>query len=92
MHAMQTRPITVDVPVEVLLSTHLNAEQFARELRETLAFELFAEGRLSGGKAAQLAGLSRVVFLIKAGERGIDWLAYGQDELRRELTDHASHL
>ena len=77
--------IRVDVPTEILLSAHLNGEQFAQELRETLAFKLFANGQLSGGLAAKLAGLPRVTFLLKAGEQGIEWLQYSDDELRREL-------
>ncbi len=79
--------ISFQIPTDILLSSNLSAEQIAKEMRETLAFKLFAEGRLSGGKAAKLAGMDRVAFLLKAGQMGIDWLPYSDDELRRELSE-----
>ncbi len=82
-----TQAVTVHVPVDVLLSAHFSSEQIAQELREALAFKLFAEGRLSGGLAAKLAGMPRVLFLLKAGEHGIEWLPFTNDELRRELAE-----
>jgi predicted HTH domain antitoxin len=80
-----TCQILLDLPVDVLISSNLNEDQLAQELRETLALKLFAEGRLSGGKAAKLAGMSRAAFLFKAGQQGIDWLPYSKAEVRREL-------
>jgi predicted HTH domain antitoxin len=60
----------------------------AEETRTLPAFHLFASGRLSAGKAARLAGLPRVHFLFKATRRGIDWLPYSDEDLRREVVEH----
>ena len=78
--------IKVTLPFDVLLSTNINEEQLVREMRETLAYRFYAEGRLSGGKAAKLAGMPRILFLVKAGQQNIDWLSYSKDELKRELS------
>jgi predicted HTH domain antitoxin len=80
------REIRIKVPEDILLSASFNETRFVTEMRETLAFKLFSQGRLSGGKAAKLAGMSRVQFLLEAGKHNIDWLPFGQDELRRELS------
>lgn len=81
-----TREIKIKLPVDVLLSTSVNEKQLAKEMRETLAFKYYSEGRLSSGKAAKLAGMTRVAFLLKAGQNNVEWLSYSDDELRRELS------
>jgi len=80
------REIRIKVPEDILLSTSFNEAQFVTEMRATLAFKLFSQGRLSGGKAAKLAGMSRVQFLLEAGQHNIDWLPFDKNELRRELS------
>ncbi|MBW2368247.1 MAG: UPF0175 family protein [Deltaproteobacteria bacterium] len=79
------REIKIELPVNVLLSTNISEQQLAKEMREELAFKYFAEGRLSSGTAAKLAGMTRFSFLIKAGEKKIEWLPFSNDELKREL-------
>ena len=49
--------------------------------------DCFADGRLSGGKAAKLAGMSRIAFLCNAYRHNVDWLSYSKDEVRRELSE-----
>ena len=48
--------ITIDCPSEVLLELHVNEEEMAELLKETVAIELFRKGRLSSGLAARWAG------------------------------------
>ncbi len=69
-----------------LARTEVFVQALVREMRELLAYKLYSEGRLSGGTAAKLAGMPRVQFLLKAGQQNIEWLSYGKDEVRRELS------
>ncbi len=64
---MATRQITIDVPEKVLLAAKTDEVSFARELRLLAAVKLYELGRLSSGRAAELAGMSRVEFLLKLG-------------------------
>ena len=61
---MTTRKIAVDVPESVLLAAKTDEHSFARELRMLAAVKLYELGRLSSGRAAELAGMARVEFLL----------------------------
>jgi len=64
---MATRQIVIDVPDQVLLAERMDEAEFGRELRTLAAVKLYELGRLSSGRAAQLANMSRVEFLLSLG-------------------------
>ncbi len=64
---MATRQIVLDVPEMVLLAEKTDEVAFAQELLILAAVKLFELGRLSSGRAAELAGMSRVEFLLILG-------------------------
>jgi predicted HTH domain antitoxin len=64
---MSTRQIVIDVPEMVLLAEKTDEIGFARELRMLAAVKLYELGRLSSGRAAELAGVPRVEFLLELG-------------------------
>jgi len=64
---MATRQIVVNVPEKVLLAEKTDETSFARELLVLAAVKLYELGHLSSGRAAELAGMSRVEFLLSLG-------------------------
>jgi predicted HTH domain antitoxin len=64
---MTTRQIVINVPESVLQAENTDADTFARELCLLAAVKLYELGRLSSGRAAELAGMSRVEFLMNLG-------------------------
>ena len=64
---MATRQITLDIPEKILLAEKTDEVSFARELRILAAVKLYELGRLSSGRAAELAGMPRVEFLLALG-------------------------
>jgi predicted HTH domain antitoxin len=64
---MDTRKIVIEVPEKVLLAEKVDEKAFAREIRILAAVKLFELGRLSSGRASELAGMSRVEFLLILG-------------------------
>ncbi len=67
VQVMTTRQIVIDVPEKVLLAEKADEMSFGRELRVLAAVKLYELGRLSSGRASELAGMSRVEFLMALG-------------------------
>jgi predicted HTH domain antitoxin len=58
------RAVRIEIPEETLISLKTDVESFAQDLKLLAAVKLFELGRLSSGWAAQLAGMTRVEFLL----------------------------
>jgi predicted HTH domain antitoxin len=61
---MATRQVVINVPEKILLAEKTDEVAFGRELSTLAAVKLYELGRLSSGRAAELAGVSRVEFLM----------------------------
>lgn len=61
---MSTRQISINVPEKVLLAEKTDEGTFAQELRMLAAVKLYELGRLSSGRAAELADMPRIEFLL----------------------------
>lgn len=64
---MEMRQIVVNVPEKVILAEKTDETSFGRELLMLAAVKLYELGHLSSGRAAELAGISRVEFLLSLG-------------------------
>ena len=61
------------------------ADELAEQLQLMAALKMFELGKLSSGKAAELAGLSRVEFLAACSNYGVSPFNYSGEELEGEL-------
>ena len=82
-----TVTITLDIPEEPLLSLKTGPDDFARELPLLAAVKLYELGRLSSGRAAQLAGMSRVEFLLTLGRYQVSPFQLDADALARDMAN-----
>jgi len=57
--------LQLEVPDEVLISLKQTSATIPNEIRMAAAAKLFEIGKLSSGRAAQLAGVTRVEFLSR---------------------------
>lgn len=81
---MVTRHISIEIPESILIAEKTDEVSFAKELRVLAAVKLYEMGRLSSGRAAELAGMSRVEFLMNLGR-------YKVFPFASELNDLESH-
>jgi predicted HTH domain antitoxin len=70
---------------EVLISLKEDAGTFAGDMRMSAAAKFYELGRLSSGRAAELAGLPRVVFLKRLAEYGVSALSATRKELLEDM-------
>lgn len=59
---MNTQIISIDFPSDILLSLNKNENELKQDIKLALAIRLFRLQKLTIGKAAQIAGLSRLDF------------------------------
>ncbi|MDM8561200.1 UPF0175 family protein [Candidatus Parabeggiatoa sp. HSG14] len=65
--------ISIECPVELLLSLRINIEDFGELMKIQSAISLFKEGKISSGMAAQWLNIPRVLFLFKA-KSSVGWV------------------
>jgi predicted HTH domain antitoxin len=77
---MASATVTIDIPREILHATRLSTA----ELKQELAIALFERGKLSFGKARELADLSPWQFQQMLASRSIE-VHYGLEEYEEDL-------
>ncbi len=77
--------IEVTVPEEVLAALRKTPQEVAHDVRVSAAVEWYAEGLVSQGKAAELAGLSRYEFFDELARRKVPVIQMTIEELKAEI-------
>ena len=77
--------LTIEYPEDLLIVLGTTPEAFEQKAHFALAAKLFELGRLSSGKAAELAGLSRMAFLSNLHRVGVAAINPDARELEDEL-------
>lgn len=79
--------MTVNVPLEKEIAALL--QMFDRPVqdtaRELIVLELYRQGRISSGKAAELLDMSRVAFIQHSSRLGIPFFDMTEEEWQAEL-------
>ena len=63
--------LAVEVPDATLISLKVEPFGFAKEIKVLAAVKLFELGKLSSGRAAELAGMARVEFLANLAKYNV---------------------
>jgi predicted HTH domain antitoxin len=81
------KTITIPYDEGLALSLGESPSAFESEARFLLAVKLFELGRLSAGKAAELSGISKPLFLRKASDAGVPVVRFDADQLEAEFNN-----
>jgi predicted HTH domain antitoxin len=77
--------ISFEVSQDLLASLKVGAKTLGQQIRVLAAIAYFQDKKLSLGKAAQLAGLNRLVFMDILAKQGLVIFDYDETELDVEL-------
>ena len=68
---MNTQKITIDFPSDILLTLNKNENELRQDIKLALAIRLYRLQKITIGKAAQIAGLSRLAFETMLSENEV---------------------
>jgi predicted HTH domain antitoxin len=79
------RQVILEYPDNLEFAVQATPEEMQAQIRLMAALKMFELGKLSSGRAAELAGLSRAEFLEMCGRYRVPVFNYAPDELEDEL-------
>ena len=77
--------IILEIPDEVLISLKETPSELSRDIRMLAAVKFYQMGKLSSGRAAQLAGVSRITFLQALSLYGVSIFDLTPEELKQDI-------
>jgi predicted HTH domain antitoxin len=82
---MKTLTLTYDETLPFSLGR--SPAEFETEAKFLLMLKLFELGRISAGKAAEVCGLAKPLFLLKAWEQAVPVVRLDEDQLEAEFAN-----
>jgi predicted HTH domain antitoxin len=79
--------LTLEMPESAFATLHQAPREFAQEMRIAAAVKWYELGRFSQGRAAEIAGLTRVGFIDALSRYKVSPFQYSTEELAEELRD-----
>jgi predicted HTH domain antitoxin len=77
--------VTLKIPSDVPALLKMSEDDFAREAQVLLAVKLFELGKLTSGKAAELAGMPRASFLYALDRYHVPAINIQAEEINHEV-------
>ena len=84
---MNMKTFEISYPEDLPQAMGESPENFEREIKFLVAAKLYELGRISSGRASELAGMHRVEFLNRLGQYRISVFNYPLEELEREIQE-----
>ena len=82
---MAVDELTIKYPAGLENAVHLTKSEMEQHLRLMAALKMFELGKISSGKAAELAGMPRVEFFEVCGRYGVSMFNYPDEEIEEQL-------
>lgn len=82
---MKTEELKIKYPSGFEHAVHMTKEEMEQHIRLMAALKMFELGKISSGKAAELAGMSRVEFFEVCGRYRVSVFNYSPEEAEKEI-------
>lgn len=81
---MGLQTINIELPADILLTLNESEEELKQRLKFTLALQLYMQQKITIGKAAQIAEMSRLQFETALSENHIPISALGVEDVMKD--------
>ncbi len=81
---METRTVTLALPVGVFSALRMTPEEFEKDIRVIAAAKWYEMGVISQEKASEMAGMCREDFLLELAKYNVSPFQYTADEILEE--------
>ena len=82
---MKTEELKIKYPAGFEYAVHMTKDEIEQHIRLMAALKMFEPGKISSGKAADLAGMSRVEFFETCGRYRVSIFNYPPEEIEQEI-------
>ncbi len=82
---MSALTVQFELPADVLGALDVPRGQLSQRLKELISLELFREGRISSGKAAELLGITKEGFVQILARHGVPYFSESAEELAQAV-------
>ena len=82
---MDSEGLKIKYPIGFEHAVHMTKEEMEQHILLMAALKMFELGKVSSGKAAELAGMSKVDFLETCGRYRVSIFNYPPEELEEEI-------
>lgn len=79
--------VVLEIPEEILISLKESSKEFSKDILILAAVKLYELGKLSSGRAAQLAGVSRISFLQTLSRYNVPVFNLTEEELKQDIAN-----
>ncbi len=79
--------VTLQLPDDLDLALNVPADELAHTVLVAAAVKLFERGKISAGKAAELAGMPKPLFLVTLAEWGVSASTLSAEDIAQDIAN-----
>ena len=79
--------VTLELPDDLDLALNVPADELAHAVLVAAAVKLFERGKISAGKAAELAGMPKPLFLVTLAEWGVSASTLSAEDIAQDIAN-----